>query len=110
MIANHIGHKLMRNMHMNFSQFQSFVALADTGSFTEAAYAIDLTQSAGSHALAAPESELGVTLLKRNRKGGVALTDAGQKIIPHVRTLLAQVEAIQQKAKGAHGRAARHIR
>ena len=95
---------------MNFSQFQSFVALADTGSFTEAAYAIDLTQSAVSHALAALESELGVTLLKRNRKGVVALTDAGQKIIPHVRTLLAQVEAIEQEAKAAHGEAAGKLR
>ena len=75
---------------MNFSQLQSFVALAETGSFTEAAYAIDLTQSAVSHALSALESELGVTLLKRNRKGVVALTDAGQKIIPHVRALLAK--------------------
>jgi DNA-binding transcriptional LysR family regulator len=110
MIANHIDHKLMRNMHMNFSQLQSFVALADTGSFTEAAYAIDLTQSAVSHALAALESELGVTLLKRNRKGVVALTDAGQKIIPHVRALLAQVEAIEQEAKAAHGEAAGKLR
>lgn len=95
---------------MNFSQLQSFVALADTGSFTEAAYAIELTQSAVSHALSALESELGVTLLKRNRKGVVALTDAGQKIIPHVRALLAQVEAIEQEAKAAHGEAAGKLR
>lgn len=95
---------------MNFSQLQSFVALAETGSFTEAAYAIDLTQSAVSHALSALESELGVTLLKRNRKGVVALTDAGQKIIPHVRALLAQVEAIEQEAKAAHGEAAGKLR
>jgi DNA-binding transcriptional LysR family regulator len=110
MIANHIGHNLMRNMHMNFSQLQSFVALAETGSFTEAAYAIDLTQSAVSHALSALESELSVTLLKRNRKGVVALTDAGQKIIPHVRALLAQVETIEQEAKAAHGEAAGKLR
>src|SRR5258708_20095447 len=97
MIANHIGHKLMRNMHMNFSQFQSFVALADTGSFTEAAYAIDLTQSAVSHALAALESELGVTLLKRNRKGVVALTDPGQTILPHLRTPFAPSHALEQQ-------------
>ncbi len=95
---------------MNFSQLQSFVALADTGSFTEAAYAIDLTQSAVSHALSALESELGVTLLKRNRKGVVALTDAGQKIIPHVRALLTQVEAIEQEAKAARGEAAGKLR
>lgn len=88
---------------MNFSQLQCFVALAETGSFTEAAYTIDLTQSAVSHALAALESELGVTLLERNRKGVVALTSAGQKIIPHVRALLAQAEAIEQEARVVRG-------
>lgn len=88
---------------MNFSQLQSFVALAETGSFTEAAYTLDLTQSAVSHALAALESELGVTLLERNRKGVVALTNVGQKVIPHVRLLLAQAGAIEQEAKAARG-------
>ena len=95
---------------MNFSQLQSFVALAETGSFTEAAYAINLTQSAVSHALTALESELGVMLLERNRKGVVALTNVGQKIIPHVRTLLAQAEAIEQEAKVARGEAAGRLR
>src|SRR5712691_4501150 len=110
MIANHIDHNLMRNMHMNFSQLQSFVALAETGSFTEAAYAIDLTQSAVSHALSALESELGVTLLKRNRTGVVALTSVGQKIIPHVRALLAEAEAIEQEARAAQGLAVGKVR
>src|SRR5579859_5160407 len=110
MNANHLGHDLMRIMHMNFSQLQSFVALADTSSFTEAAYAIDLTQSAVSHALAALENELGVTLLERNRKGVVALSQAGQKILPHARALLAQMEAIEQEAKAAQGLAMGKLR
>lgn len=95
---------------MNLSQLQSFVALAEMGSFTEAAYAINLTQSAVSHALSALESELGVMLLERNRKGVVALTDAGQKILPHARALLAQAEAIEQEAKAAHGETAGKLR
>ncbi|HJZ49242.1 MAG TPA: LysR family transcriptional regulator [Roseiflexaceae bacterium] len=95
---------------MNFSQLQCFVALADTGSFTEAAYSVSLTQSAVSHALAALESELGVTLLDRNRKGVVALTSVGQKVMPHARALLAQAEAIEQEAKAAHGLAAGKLR
>jgi DNA-binding transcriptional LysR family regulator len=110
MNANHTGHQLMKDMHMNFSQLQSFVALAETGSFTEAAYAIDLTQSAVSHALAALESELGVTLLERNRKGVIALSSVGQKIIPRVRALLAQAEAIEQEAKAARGEASGKLR
>jgi DNA-binding transcriptional LysR family regulator len=95
---------------MNFSQLQCFVAVADTGSFTEAAYSIDLTQSAVSHALSALESELGVTLLERNNKGVVALTSVGQKLLPHVRALLAQAETIQQEAKAARGLAKGKLR
>lgn len=95
---------------MNFSQLQSFVTLAEMGSFTEAAYSINLTQSAVSHALSALESELGVTLLERNRKGVVALTPVGQKIIPHARALLASVSAIEQEAKGAQGLATGKLR
>src|SRR5215467_13569030 len=98
MNANHIIHDIMKDMHMNFSQLESFVAVAETGSFTEAAYAIDLTQSAVSHALAALESELGVTLLERNHTGVVALTTVGQRLLPHVRALLAEAETIQQEA------------
>jgi DNA-binding transcriptional LysR family regulator len=86
---------------MNFSQLQCFVALADTGSFTETAYATHLTQSAVSHALAALERELGVTLLERNNKGVVALTGIGRSLLPHVRTLLAEAEAIEQGARAA---------
>jgi DNA-binding transcriptional LysR family regulator len=110
MNANHICHDSMRNIHMNFSQLESFVAVADTGSFTEAAYAIDLTQSAVSHALSALESELGVTLLERNHTGVVALTNVGQKILPHVRVLLAEAETIQQEAGAARGLARGKLR
>jgi len=95
---------------MNFSQLESFVAVADTGSFTEAAYAIDLTQSAVSHALSALESELGVTLLERNNKGVVALTNVGQRLLPHVRALLTHAETIQQEARAARGLARGRLR
>jgi len=95
---------------MNLSQLQSFVALAETGSFTEVAYSLNLTQSAVSHALSALESELGVTLLERNRKGVVALTPMGQKIIPHARVLLASASAIEEEAKAAHGLAMGKLR
>jgi DNA-binding transcriptional LysR family regulator len=110
MSANHNYHNIMKDVHMNFSQLQCFVALADMGSFTKAAYALSLTQSAVSHALAALESELGLTLLERNRKGVGGLTNAGRKIIPHVRALLAHAEAIEQEAKAAHGLAIGKLR
>src|SRR5918912_494721 len=110
MNANHLYHNLMMYIHMNFSQLQSFVALAETSSFTEAADIVHLTQSAVSHGLAALERELGVTLLERNRKGVVALTPVGQKIMPHVRSLLAHLEAIEQEAQAAQGKMAGKVR
>src|SRR5579859_5393593 len=110
MNANHNSHNFMRGVHMNFSQLQAFLALVDKGSFTEAANAIGLTQSAVSHALAALETELSVTLLERNRKGVLALTLVGQKIIPHVRVLLSKVEAIEQEAKAANDEAVGKLR
>lgn len=88
---------------MNFSQLHCFVALADTGSFTETAYTTHLTQSAVSHALAALERELGVTLLERNNKGVVALTGVGSSLLPHARALLAHAEALEQGARAARG-------
>jgi DNA-binding transcriptional LysR family regulator len=103
MNTNHNCHDLMKDMHMTFSQLQCLVALAELKHFTEAAERVGLTQSAVSHALATLESELGITLLDRNRKGIISLTAAGQKIIPHVRALLAQAETIEQEAKLAQG-------
>jgi DNA-binding transcriptional LysR family regulator len=88
---------------MNFSQLRCFVALADSSSFTETAFMTHLTQSAVSHALAALERELGVSLLERNNKGVVALTGIGRSLLPHARALLAQAEAIEQGARAARG-------
>jgi DNA-binding transcriptional LysR family regulator len=88
---------------MNFSQLRCFVALADTGSFTETAYTIHMTQSAVSHALSALERELGVTLLERNNKGVAAVTGIGRCLLPHARAVLAQAEAIEQGARAARG-------
>src|SRR5215831_18039992 len=88
---------------MNFTQLRCFVALADSSSFTETAYTTHLTQSAVSHALTALERELGVSLLERNNKGVVALTGIGRTLLPHVRALLAQADAIEQGARAARG-------
>jgi DNA-binding transcriptional LysR family regulator len=56
-----------------------------------------------SHALAALERELGVTLLERNNRGVVALTGIGRSLLPHARALLAQAQAIEQGAREARG-------
>src|SRR5688572_6505771 len=110
MNSNHIYHKVMRIVHMNFSQLEALVALADTKNFTEASELVNLTQSAVSHSLAALEQELGVTLIERNRRGIIGLTSVGQRVLPHVRALLTQAEAIEQEAKTAKGIAGGKLR
>jgi DNA-binding transcriptional LysR family regulator len=98
MNANHIIHDHMRDFHMHISQLRVFVALVETGSFTEAAFSINLTQSAVSHALATLEKELGVTLLERDRQGKMQLSTVGHKILHQAQEILAHVETIQQEA------------
>jgi DNA-binding transcriptional LysR family regulator len=85
------------------------VAVIESGSFTGAAAALGLTQSAVSHALASLEDELGVTLVERERHG-VSLTESGQHILGHTRDVLLHTEAIRQVAAGVRGLAAGKVR
>ena len=87
---------------MNLSQLEALVAIAETGSFMEAADQVGLTRSAVSHALTNLEAELGVTLLERER-GNATPTAIGNCILHHVRDILAKVETIQQEADAARG-------
>jgi len=82
---------------MTLTQLQVLLAVVDTGSFTRAGEALSLTQPAVSHAIAALERDLGVRLLQRERDRAV-LTEAGGRIVPHARALLARAEAIGQEA------------
>ncbi|MDJ0754315.1 MAG: LysR family transcriptional regulator [Ardenticatenaceae bacterium] len=87
---------------MNLSQLEVLVAIVDTGSLTEAAEHVGLTQSAVSYSLSRLEAELGVTLLERGRRGGV-VTRIGAEVLQHARNTLNQIEAIRQKAAHERG-------
>ena len=87
---------------LKLSQLRALVAIADTGSFSEAALRIDLSQSAVSHAIATLEEELGVVLLNRGRQGAV-LTPTGQHITEDARQVLQALENICRKAEMAKG-------
>lgn len=94
---------------MTLSQLQVFVAIVEAGSFTGAAAALGLTQSAVSHALAGLEAELGVTLVERDRHG-VALTAIGHQILGHTRDVLRQTDAMRQVAAAVRGLATGKVR
>ncbi|BDI28691.1 putative HTH-type transcriptional regulator YvbU [Capsulimonas corticalis] len=94
---------------MNLSQLELLVAVVETGNFSDAADKIGLTQSAVSHGLAKLETELGVTLIERGRRG-VSLTGAGQEVLVHTREALVSLEAIRQAAAASRGVSAGRMR
>lgn len=83
-------------------QLRAFVAVADSGSFGEAAMALNLTQSAVSHAIAALEAELGVMLFVRGRRGA-SLTFVGEQMIDRVRQMLQLLDSVVDQAIAARG-------
>lgn len=90
-------------------QLRAFVAVADCGSFGKAALQLELTQSAISHAIASFETELGVVLFSRGRKGAV-LTPVGLEIIESARQMLHHLSQIIAKTEQARGLAAGQVR
>jgi DNA-binding transcriptional LysR family regulator len=69
---------------------RTFVAVADTRSFSSAARRLQFTQSAVSQHIASLEADLGTALLTRRP---VALTPAGERLLRHARLLLVRLEA-----------------
>ena len=57
----------MKRINITLAQLQAFVTVIDAGSFTTASERLGMTQSAVSHAVAALEKKLQVSLLKRDR-------------------------------------------
>src|SRR5436190_1299188 len=67
---------------MNLKQLEYFVQVAELGSFSKAALALDIAQPALSRQVRALETELHQQLFLRNGRG-VALTDAGKRLFDH---------------------------
>lgn len=76
---------------MDIANLQTFVTVAETGSFSHASDLLFLTQPAISKRVAALEEELGTPLFDRiGRK--VSLTEAGRALLPRARSILLDVE------------------
>lgn len=84
-------------------------AVADTGSFSAAARAIGLTQSAVSQHVAALEGAVGLTLVQRGTRP-LELTEAGAALVRHGSTVLTQLEAAEQTLGEIGGRLASRLR
>ncbi|KRD85734.1 LysR family transcriptional regulator [Bacillus sp. Root147] len=88
---------------MTITQFQVLVKTIDTGSFTKASQALNMTQPAVSHAISNLEADLGVKLLLRDRKRGLILTDIGERILVHIRAILNHIEKVEQEVAAEKG-------
>lgn len=92
-----------------FQLFETFVAVAETGSLSKAADALHITQPAVTRQIKALEQELGAVLLNRTSHG-VGLTPVGEQVLTHARQALAAVAAAKraaaESAPGGHGRLA----
>ncbi len=88
---------------MNKSMLQLIVKIADLGSFTKAGQELNMTQPAVSRAVNTLETELGVTILIRNRRQGVMLTDIGERIVRIFRGILDGYEKVDQEVAREKG-------
>jgi len=95
------------NAPLDSRQLRAFSVLAKTGSFTQTARELHLTQSAVSHSMRALETEIGCRLLDRLGKK-VVLTQAGEQLLQHMGKILSEMEtaraALTQLGKWGRGR------
>lgn len=87
---------------MDLKQLEYFVRVAELGSFTRAAIALDVAQPALSRQVRLLEVELRQNLLVRNGRGALP-TEAGKLLLEHGRGILHQVERVREELGRVHG-------
>lgn len=83
-------------------QLAYFLAVAETGSFTQGAQRAGVVQSAASAAIAQLERELGARLFARGYHR-LDLTAEGAALLPHARDVLAAIQSAKDAVAGARG-------
>lgn len=104
-----MGFPTMGLSQLKLSQLCILVAVADTGSFSEAALTLQMSQSAVSYAIATLEDELGIVLLARGRYGSHP-TPAGEQIVERARQVLHLMDDIVRQANLVKGLDGGHLR
>ena len=87
---------------MDLKQLEYFVRVAELGSFTKAALALDVAQPALSRQVRLLEVELRQNLLIRNGRGATP-TEAGRLLLEHGRGILHQVERAREELGRVRG-------
>jgi len=90
----------MNEALIDLRAWRQFVAVAEELHFGRAAQRLHMTQPPVTQAIAQLEKTLGVVLFDRTRRR-VALTPAGEALLPDVRELLARAQALPARARAA---------
>src|SRR5690349_19354083 len=85
-------------MNISLRQLRAFVSVGRLASFTRAAEALNATQPALSAQIRELEEALGVKLFDRSTRS-VALTQAGEDLMPSVDTVLADLTSVVERAR-----------
>ena len=88
-------------MH-DLRRLRAFHAVAERGSFSEAALALGYAQSVVSHHVAALEDEFGLTLIDRATRP-VRPTEAGERLREHAALVLGQVATAEEELRAFAG-------
>lgn len=83
-------------MDVDLPLLRAFVAVSETGSFTQAGRRLHLTQSAVSHQIRRLEEQVGRSLIHRTTRR-VVLTEDGAEFLRHAREILAGLDALVQR-------------
>jgi DNA-binding transcriptional LysR family regulator len=89
-------------MYVQLQQLRYFVAVAETRHFTQAAEKVGITQPSLSKQIHSLEVDLGAPLFQRGR-GNVALTAAGETLLPLAIRILADVDAAHREVQNLVG-------
>jgi len=92
-------------MRFDLTDLRLFLAVADTGSITHGAADVGLSLPAASERLRDMEAAGQVMLLERGRRG-VSLTEAGEALVHHARTVMRQMADMHSEL-GLHAKAMR---
>lgn len=90
----------MNNHVVDLRVWRQFVTLAEELHFGRAAQRLHMTQPPLTQAIALLESHLGVRLFERSRRH-VALSPAGEALLPEARELLARAQRLPEVARAA---------
>jgi len=94
---------------MDTQNLRAFLLIAESGSFSEAAQKLHLTQPAVSKRIAQLEDQLGARLFDRIGRH-ISVTEAGRALLPHARAVQQELQAALQSVRDLDGDVAGQLR